>query len=184
MALHTLGTAATTSLTCLPAWSQTISQADVAGVGQSIASDTQFGTILGTGMIGPKGIIATGSTHSNTTLDTLVAVSGGGLATIHIGDLVLGAGIPAATTVKSITSGTAVVLSAAATATAAGVNVAFVRNPGAMYLTPEGILTIPGGRGSLRVLPGDYVAVDLATGWPILVSGQAVAYAGSLWSFT
>jgi|SRR5215472_7363937 len=39
-----------------------------------------------------------------------------------------------------------------------------------------GILMIP-GRGFLKVLPGDVVAVDPATGvgWPILVSSNAIA---------
>jgi hypothetical protein len=39
-----------------------------------------------------------------------------------------------------------------------------------------GILTIP-GRGFLKVLPGDVLAVDPTTnvGWPILVSANAIA---------
>lgn len=43
--------------------------------------------------------------------------------------------------------------------------------PGAF--TAEGQLFIP-NRGWLKMLPGDYVAVD-ATGWPILVSARAAA---------
>lgn len=38
----------------------------------------------------------------------------------------------------------------------------------------NGLLYIP-RRGLLRVLPGDYVAVDATTGWPILVSAYAIA---------
>jgi hypothetical protein len=36
-----------------------------------------------------------------------------------------------------------------------------------------GLLAIP-NRGMLQVLPGDWVAVDTATGWPILLSGRAI----------
>ena len=36
-----------------------------------------------------------------------------------------------------------------------------------------GLLTIP-NRGVLKVLPGDYIAVD-ANGWPILLSANAIA---------
>lgn len=37
-----------------------------------------------------------------------------------------------------------------------------------------GLLIIP-NRGQLIIKPGDYVGVDAATGWPILVSGKAIA---------
>jgi hypothetical protein len=44
--------------------------------------------------------------------------------------------------------------------------------PGAW--SQSGTLYIP-NRGVLKVLPGDYVAVDATTGWPILISARAVA---------
>jgi hypothetical protein len=46
-----------------------------------------------------------------------------------------------------------------------------------------GILTIP-GRGFLKLIPGDVVAVDPATnvGWPILVSANAIA--NGSWTLT
>jgi hypothetical protein len=44
--------------------------------------------------------------------------------------------------------------------------------PGAFAKT--GLLYVP-NRGVLQVLPGDFVAVDPATGWPILVSLKAAA---------
>jgi|KBSMisStandDraft_5_1062788.scaffolds.fasta_scaffold00163_59 hypothetical protein len=44
--------------------------------------------------------------------------------------------------------------------------------PGAWAQT--GLLYVP-NRGVLRMLPGDYVAVDPATGWPIMVSARAAA---------
>jgi hypothetical protein len=53
--------------------------------------------------------------------------------------------------------------------------------------TPFGQLYIP-NRGFLTLKPGDYVAVDATTGWPILVSNLAVnigALSGSSkWTFT
>lgn len=39
---------------------------------------------------------------------------------------------------------------------------------------PSGRLVIP-NRGVLTVLPGDYIAVDSTTGWPILISAYAIA---------
>jgi hypothetical protein len=44
--------------------------------------------------------------------------------------------------------------------------------PGAF--SQNGLLSVP-NRGILRVLPGDYVAFDSTTGWPILVSAVAIA---------
>ena len=51
-------------------------------------------------------------------------------------------------------------------------NVAYPIWPGAFAQT--GLLYVP-NRGVLKVLPGDYVAYDATTGWPILVSALAVA---------
>lgn len=38
----------------------------------------------------------------------------------------------------------------------------------------NGLLYVP-NRGILKMLPGDYVAVDPTTGWPILISKYAAA---------
>jgi hypothetical protein len=43
----------------------------------------------------------------------------------------------------------------------------------------NGMLYVP-NRGVLRARPGDVVAVDTQTGWPILIS--AAAFAGGAWS--
>ncbi len=43
----------------------------------------------------------------------------------------------------------------------------------------SGLLFVP-NRGVLKVLAGDYVAID-NNGWPILVSADSVAYVSSLW---
>lgn len=44
--------------------------------------------------------------------------------------------------------------------------------PGAF--SQMGLLYVP-NRGVLQCLPGDYIGVDAATGWPILVSARAAA---------
>lgn len=44
----------------------------------------------------------------------------------------------------------------------------------------SGLLSIP-NRGVVKVLPGDYVAVD-PTGWPILVSAAAIASGSTGWT--
>jgi len=41
-------------------------------------------------------------------------------------------------------------------------------------LSREGMFRIP-GKEVVRVSPGDYVAVDPATGWPIYISANAIA---------
>ena len=51
--------------------------------------------------------------------------------------------------------------------------------PGAWANT--GLLYVP-NRGILQALPGDYVAYDPATGWPILLSKKAAA--GASWVHT
>jgi hypothetical protein len=46
------------------------------------------------------------------------------------------------------------------------------------FVPGQGQLLIP-NRGILQVLPGDYVAIDSTTGWPILLSARAAA--GASW---
>jgi hypothetical protein len=194
MALHTLVTAASATLAAVtygqpsPAGGSVgtgqLSPADLAAISHAIVGDAFTATPTNMQAGGPRGILATGTTHSNTTLDTLVAVAGGPLAAIKVGMLVLGVGIVPGTYVASVTSGTAVVLSQAATAGAAGVNIIFIPLGSAIgdSLNFNGQLVIP-GRGILMVRSGDVVAVD-NTGWPMLVSGASIGYAGSLWTFT
>lgn len=45
----------------------------------------------------------------------------------------------------------------------------------------NGLLFVP-NRGQLLVLPGDYVAWDSVTGWPILISAAAIGAGGTLWT--
>lgn len=51
--------------------------------------------------------------------------------------------------------------------------------PGAF--TPQGLLHVP-NRGVLRLVPGDVVAFNPATGWPIILSAAAAASAN--WVYT
>ena len=182
MAVGTLGTNANTSLSAITfnvngattsTTSHTLSAADLAAIAASITGDGHFAAT------NPTGILATGSTHTNTTLDTLSATAGGPLATIQIGDLVLGVGIPPGTFVVAKPSGTSVTLSQAATASAS-IRVGIIPVTGqSNRLSFNQLLSIP-GRGVIKVLPGDIVAID-NTGWPIVVSAASIAYAGSLW---
>jgi hypothetical protein len=190
MALHTLGTNANNSLNCLAGWSQVLLPADLAAISQSITGDDNFATILSGLGFGAQAVLATGSTHASATLDTLVVSAGGAaLSSIQVSDLVLGVGIVPGTYVTGIISGTSVLLSQAASGNAAGVHVAFVRwGPdqdfaGGGLAGNGGLLTVP-GRGTLKVLPGDVVALDPTTGWPILISGAAISAAGSVFTFT
>lgn len=182
MALQTLGTTTTTILRALPAWSASLSQADIASIGQTISGDRQFASIISGYGPGATAVLATGSTHSNTTLDTLVGISGAPLTQIAVGDLVIGAGIPPATYVQALVSSTSVTLSAAATASAS-IRVVFRRRMGQPLVSlADGELHVP-GRGVLKILPGDIIAID-NLGWPILVSAASINYAGSQFVLT
>lgn len=55
-----------------------------------------------------------------------------------------------------------------------------VTYPGAF--SKMGLLYIP-NRGVLQVLPGDFVGVD-ASGWPVLVSAEAIAFGSTSWTHT
>jgi len=45
----------------------------------------------------------------------------------------------------------------------------------------NGLLTIP-NRGTLQLFPGDVIAFDTVSGWPIVVSALAYSIGGSVWS--
>lgn len=48
------------------------------------------------------------------------------------------------------------------------------QNPGSFSVS--GLkLALPGGRGVIVCKPGDYIAIDPVTGWPIVLSANAVA---------
>jgi hypothetical protein len=182
LALHTIGTTTTTALNCLAGWSEALLDADIKAIAQAITDDSRIAARKGTPYVpAPSGILATATTHGSTTLDTLVSTGGGPLGSIQVGMLVFSIGIGPGTYVAAIPTSTSVTLSQAATGSSAGINVTFVpaNRPG---IQRSAQLLVP-SRGILNVLPGDVVAVDPTTGWPILVSGAAISAAGSLWHF-
>jgi hypothetical protein len=173
LALHSVGTTSSSALNAVtfnPA--NVLSPADLAAIAQGIFGDGRSGGV------NPTGSITTGTTHTNTTVDSIASMTG-----IKVGMFVAGVGIVPGTNVVSV-GASSVVLNKAATASASGVNLLFV--PGAMYdlnkFTFDGQLFVP-RRGVLKVLPGDVVAID-NTGWPILLSASTIALTGSLWSYT
>lgn len=171
MATGTLGTTSTTALTAV-AYSPSpnvLLPADMASIQQGIIDDLDA---VATG----GGVLTTGDTHTSTTLDTIASMT-----RIAAGMYVLGVGIPPGTIATAVNvGGSAVTLSQAATASAASVDLIFVPQTYPDAFAFNGLLFIP-RRGVLQVLPGDVVAID-NTGWPILVSANSIAYAGSLWN--
>jgi Flp pilus assembly protein TadG len=83
------------------------------------ASNIQLLTVYSNNVMWNPVLATTGNTHTNTTLNSLASTTG-----IAVGQYVIGAGIPAGTTVTA-KSGSSVTLSSAATATATGVAVTF-----------------------------------------------------------
>lgn len=184
MALHTLGLASTTALNCLAGWSQSLVDSDIAAISDSVAGDGVIGAEVSSSITGAVGILATGTTHGTTTLDTLVSTGGAGLAAIVVGMKVLGVGIVPGTFVSAVLSPTSVQLSQAASGSAAGVRIAFVPlGANKPYVTRSGAQLIVPRRGFLTIQPGDVVATDNC-GTVIIVPGNAISYAGSLWVFT
>lgn len=44
--------------------------------------------------------------------------------------------------------------------------------------SPDGLLKLPGGRGIIQCAVGDYIMVDPASGWPIVVTAPAITGGG------
>lgn len=174
MALHTLGSTTTTALNAVTYQPRgVLSEADLAAIQQGIVSDVYAQATA------PGGVKTTGTTHSSTSVDSIASMT-----RIKAGMFVLGIGIVPGTTVQAVNvAGSAITLSQAATASAAGVNLLFVpvNQDQVCQFNFNGLLTIP-RRGTLMVFPGDVVARDPTTGWPILVSAAAIAASGSLWN--
>lgn len=51
--------------------------------------------------------------------------------------------------------------------------------PGA--LSRQGLLYVP-NRGVLQCQPGDYIGIDTVTGWPILISADAINAGATKWA--
>jgi hypothetical protein len=194
MALHTL--ALTGTLPCLAGWMMptvgaALTPADLAAIDQGAVDDSDFGSLLQGLSYGAQAVIATGNTNGTTALASVAKRAGAQyplpITQIRVGDLVLGTGIAPGTFVSVVAGGGATItMSKAATGTATGGALAFLRPGFGQFLagpTPFGQLFIP-ARGTLKILPGDVVVVDPVTGWPFLVSAAAIATPGSPWTFT
>lgn len=187
MALHTLALAS--AIVCLDKWpsvgAPTIQE--IASIRNSCIDDSDLAALLGGISVGAQAVIATGTTANGNPQATSVAIVAATpvpVTQIKAGDIVLGVNIPPDTyVVSTAAAGATVNFSKNATGTNTGL--IFARPAQKMNTAsgPNGnLLHIP-NRGYLSILPGDIIARD-NSGWPILVSGAAVAYAGSQWTFT
>ena len=133
---------------------------------------------------GPKGILATGSTHTEHGARYSLRSCRRPLAAIKVGMLVLGVGIPAGHIHRQRHIGNRCRAKPSSDGDRGQRKLIFVPLGAATENDANfnGQLVIP-KRGILKVLPGDVIAVD-NTGWPILVSAAAIGYAGALWTFT
>ena len=196
MALHTIGTSATTSLVALSYQPGSTAGGDVGSLSNLIADDLYAfgsvpvaGTSSGTGASrvntgAAVGGTATASTSSTSLTSVSITTSApysttGTFSAIQPGQYVYGKGIPGGTRVVSA-SGTTIVLSATPTVNGSVNFFTIGRNlPGAFSF--NGQLFIP-NRGWLKLFPGDVIAVDPVSGWPILISSNALTAPGSQWN--
>lgn len=164
MSTKTLGTNGTTSLTAL-AYSAGNSDADFATIDQLIVDDLTLKN---------NAVITTG-TLSNT---SNVITGAGTTVGIAQGQWIYGPGIPAGAAVISTTS-TTITITAVPTANGSITLYTSGRRLPGSY-SREKQLFVP-NRGFLKILDGDYVGID-ASGWPILVSQEAIAFTQTSWT--
>jgi hypothetical protein len=203
MALHTMGTNATSSLVALQwfpgltttssAAAKTLALSDVQNFNDQILSTALIGAFLN--QTGAAGIVMTATTTSNTALATLASVAGPPLSAVQPGDIIIGGDIPAGTYIvaRNPTTGTptGLTMSANASNSAAGQHFVIVKGAMATYgnafqagLDPAtGRVKLPDNRGYIQLNPGDYIAVD-NTGAVIVVPVNSVSYTGTVWTFT
>lgn len=178
-----------TQIGTLPAvaFSASLAVADLAAIEQSIADDQA----IVSNSLGPNASAIQGgvifhavSTTSLTTLTStsIASPSTATIAAITAGQYVYGYGIAPGTRILATGSGNTLHLSSAPTTGVSGGYFIAVGNRLAGCFSSNGFLNIP-NRGVVKVFPGDVVAVD-QSGWPILVSKEALAFAGSPWRLT
>ena len=193
MSTVSFGTNATTSLTGLTLVSG-MSDIDVATINGLIFDDTvvQSPNLNPNAAIVGAGIVMNGLTNSSANINgitsvTVTGLTGTTIASLKPGMPIIGPNIAGGTTIQSIATGavTSVItlsqnLLASASNTTKGtfLSVPYVQPD---FLTKNGMFNFPGGRGQIKLLPGDRVGVD-ASGWPIIVSGASLAYTGTSWS--
>lgn len=200
MAIHTFGTALTTSLNAIQWWpalttnsstpAHTLSLADAQAMDVSILSTVLIGPFLNE--VGQRGTTLTcGLTTASPTIGTLTYVGGPPLAAIQPGAVVMGIGIPLNTWVVSKTPATGTPTSLTlnqAVTTAAGARLLIANSmtevSAGWGLDPAtGRVRLPDNRGYIQLNPGDVVAID-NTGAVIVVPANSVSYPGSQWVFT
>lgn len=174
MATKTLGTNATTTLTALSFGGGPVtgsldsgySEADIAAISQLILNPRSA----------KQGVVPTGTTTTGSaSVTSLSSVTG-----IRAGNWIFGPGIPPGTQVASV-GASSLIMSAAITGVgAAGVNLLITPQGPIGAFSKLGSLYVP-NRGTLQVYPGDWVGVD-ASGFPILVGVEAIAFANSSWT--
>lgn len=123
----------------------------------------------------------TGDTHTNTTIDNISSTTG-----LVVGQLLTGSGIAANTRISSIDSATAITVSVATTATAAGVTITRTvlgkildtDFPGNASLTLAGTFAHMDGFAFIMTTNGKLWASDLntVTGWTATSFGSANSY--------
>lgn len=171
-------------------FTQANADADMAAVDGLIVNDSQLvNRYLGkaAATIG-GGIVMTGTiSTANLTSITTVFVTGltnSTIASVKPGQWVYGPGIPAGTKILSVSgsgSSQLIGLSANINSRAPNAKTTFfcVGTKISGSFSKNGQLIVP-GRGSLQIFPGDAVFVD-NSGWPILISKEALAYVNSSW---
>lgn len=204
MATHTLNfsTAQVTGLTTTQVAGMTSAQmspslaaADLAKINQGIIDDQKITSVnLGPGATAIQpGVIFTATSTKNSASMTSVAIvspSTATIASIQPGMFVAGVGLSPGSRVLTA-SGTTITLdrNAVATPTAAQ-GTTFVATQGPMQggIT-NGILTFPGGRGSISIYPNDVIALDIL-GFPYLIPNTSINFngggsgSGAPWLFT
>lgn len=184
--LLTLETAFFSGLTAVEV-SASLSAADVATIEQLIANDQAVRQLSESAAPLQAGIVFTADAAttalSGLTSVTLSSPSGATIANIQPGQWLYGPGVPAGAQVLSA-SGTTIHFTGSdtPTQTVSGGYYFAIGQRMAGCFNREGLLIVP-NRGVLKMMPGDVVAVD-PSGWPILLSAQALAYAGTCWSLT
>jgi hypothetical protein len=204
MALHSLGTNATTSLVALR-WFPGLAPGTASNIPQQQVGlqDIQLlnNQILLTGNIGAflnqtgaNGILMTATTAGSATLTVLASTGGVGLAAIQPGAAIIGASVPPGTFIVSRTpltgAPTSLVMSNVATNSLAGQRFIVLNqvmtgsgNAAGDGLDPAtGRVMLPDNRGYIQLNPGDYVAVD-PSGAVIVLPANSVSYLGSVWTF-
>lgn len=191
MATHTVGTGSTSSLIAIqiPAAGGTaVAAADIASVNQLMVDDQQIVnsvTGLQQASIGNAALTTTVGTMTSVTIS-----SGPPLTAALIGQFVRANGVVPGSFVTGVSVANATItLNQNPTTGTTGTNITFVATPrlfqGLQFNgANSAVLTIPGGRGQLTCKPGDIIAVDPITGWPVLISAEAAAIAGANFTFT